>query len=225
MSGLTNGVTAMSSIELVELINSVRTQEGKPELAHADFMKRLKAHPGIDAGRFSGVYIGGNGQERPCYFLPKRECDLMVMSESLEVQAKVYDRLATLEAGQRDPLALLPPEQRALVALMCENAEIKARQSQIEAKQVEQGEAIKRIEVKQSAFENGHSFFTAIGFCALRDIKLSLRDMQRLGRRAGAISRKKGVPIDKVRDARYGMVNSYHEETLTQALNEIHGGM
>jgi ORF6N domain len=124
-----------------------------------------------------------------------------------------------------DPLAALPPEQRALVQLMCENAEIKARQAQIEVKQAEQGESIKRIEAKQSAFENGHSFFTAIGFCALRDIKLSLRDMQKLGRRAGAISRKRRIPIDKVRDARYGMVNSYHEETLAQALNEIHGGM
>jgi hypothetical protein len=127
--------------------------------------------------------------------------------------------------GGFDQLAMLPPEQRALVQLMCENAEIKARQTQIEVKQSEQAEAIKRIEVKQSAFENGHSFFTAVAFCALREIKLSMRDLQRLGRKAGAISRKKDIPIDKVRDVRYGMVNSYHEETLTQALNEIHGGM
>lgn len=88
----------MSSVELVAVINDMR-EEDRAEIAHADFMKKVKAHPAIDAGKFSGVYKGGNGQDRPCYYLPKRECELMVMSESLAVQAKVYDRLAEKEAG------------------------------------------------------------------------------------------------------------------------------
>ncbi|MET3132891.1 hypothetical protein AAKU55_003172 [Oxalobacteraceae bacterium GrIS 1.11] len=90
--------TTMSSMDIVNVINAER-EPGSAELAHADFMKRVKAHPGIDAGKFSGVYLGGNGQQRPCYHLPKREAELMVMSESLKVQTRVYDRLAAIESG------------------------------------------------------------------------------------------------------------------------------
>jgi hypothetical protein len=235
MSQLTITIATMSSLEIVEVINEERKADAEAvgtryvPLRHDNFLAKIEAHPGIMSPKFLGhIEIPGpNGGVRKskCYHLPKREAELMVMSESLKVQTRVYDRLAALEGSRQDPLAALPPEHRALVALMCENAEIKARQAQIEAKQNEQADAIKRIEIKQSAFEDGHSFFTAVAFCALREIKLSLRDMQRLGRRAGSISRKKGIPIDKVRDARYGVVNSYHEESLAQALSEIHGGM
>lgn len=93
---MTTTAATMSSVELVDLINSMR-EEGKAELAHSDFLKKVEKVLGKDAGKFSSVYMGGNGQERPCYRLPKRECELMAMSESYAVQAKVYDRMTELE--------------------------------------------------------------------------------------------------------------------------------
>lgn len=89
----------MSSVELVAIINDMR-EAGRAELRHDHFMAKIEKHPGIDAPKFRGVYLGGNGQERPCYNLPRRECELMIMSESQLVQTKVYDRLAELEAAQ-----------------------------------------------------------------------------------------------------------------------------
>jgi len=86
-----NGVKTMSSVEIVEVINALRTT-GKPTLRHDNFMARIEGHPGIDGLRYKGVYLGANGEQRQCYYLPKREAELMVMSESLEVQTKVYDR-------------------------------------------------------------------------------------------------------------------------------------
>jgi len=88
----------MSSVEIVEVINAMRGP-GKAELRHADFMEKVRTHPGISERNFSFTYFDPNGQERPCYYLPKREAELMVMSESLEVQTKVYDRLTELEAA------------------------------------------------------------------------------------------------------------------------------
>ena len=82
----------MSSVEIVEVINTMR-KPGSAVLAHYDFIKKLEAHPGIAHGNFSGGYFDPDGQVRPCYYLPKREAELMVMSESLDVQTKVYDRL------------------------------------------------------------------------------------------------------------------------------------
>lgn len=89
----------MSSVELVDVINNAR-ELGRAELAHFTFLTKIEKVFGGDAKKFLGVYLGANGQERPCYHLPKRECQLMVMSESYVVQAKVYDRMAEMEAGQ-----------------------------------------------------------------------------------------------------------------------------
>ena len=86
------GVLTMSSVEIVDVINAMRGP-GKAELRHDDFLRKLRTHPGIEARNFSGFYVGGNGKQEPCYYLPKREAELMVMSEvfpksgeSLEVQ-------------------------------------------------------------------------------------------------------------------------------------------
>lgn len=170
---------------------------------------------------------GRGGHNRKDYHLTLDMAKELAMVERNEKgkQARQYFIECERKLKVGDPLATLPPEHRALVQLLCESAEIKARQSEIEATQAQQKDSIKRIEAKQSAFENGHSFFTVVGFCALREIKLGMKDMQCLGRRAGKVSREKGIPIDKVRDVRYGVVNSYHEDTLVEALSQIHGGM
>lgn len=103
MNAIMKGVPTMSSLEIVDVINEERRAEAAggefTVLRHDHFMAKIEKHPGIDAPNFRGVYLGGNGQQRPCYHLSKREAELMVMSESLKVQTRVYDRLAALEFG------------------------------------------------------------------------------------------------------------------------------
>jgi hypothetical protein len=90
---------AMSSVELVDIINEHRPEDSK-ELRHDNFMVKIEKHPGIDWPKFLGKYKDRTGRTLKCYYLPKREAALMVMSESLEVQTRVYDRMITLsEAG------------------------------------------------------------------------------------------------------------------------------
>jgi len=88
----------MSSVEIVDVINAMRGP-GKAELRHDNFIVKLEGHPGITHLNFQGSYFDPTGRELKCYYLPKREAELMVMSESLEVQTKVYDRLTELEAS------------------------------------------------------------------------------------------------------------------------------
>jgi hypothetical protein len=223
MSALTISAPTMSSIELVEIINAARGD--KKQMRHDTFMAKLEKHPAIAHQNFLASYKDSTGRTLKCYQLPEREAKLMVMSESLEVQARVYDRMAAFEAAAIDPLAGLPADQRALIAVMVDNAVIKAKQSEQDAIQAAHGESIKRIEAKQSAIENGASFFTVIGYGAFRGIKFTLTDAAALGRRASALSKAKGIAIDKVRDPRFGEVNSYHESMLEQALADMHGGM
>lgn len=93
-------VATLSSLELVEIINSLRPA-GSAELRHDNFMAKIEKHPGIESPKFLGhiKVPGPNGgfRQSKCYKLPKRECELMVMSESLEVQTKVYDRMVELQ--------------------------------------------------------------------------------------------------------------------------------
>lgn len=143
MNDLVNNAPTMSSIELVEVINSMR-EEGRAELTHSDFLKKVEKVLGKDAGKFSSIYRDSMNREKPCYRFPKREASLMVMSESYEVQAKVYDRMAELEAKTPaiDPMQMLsdPAAMRGLLLTYTE-------------KVLELEDSVKALEPKAQAFD------------------------------------------------------------------------
>jgi hypothetical protein len=85
-----NGELTMSSLAIVELINAKRSA-GSKVLLHKNFLAKLESHPSIDSAKFLAEYQDSTGRTLKCYFLPERERHLMVMSESLAVQAAVYD--------------------------------------------------------------------------------------------------------------------------------------
>ncbi len=116
----------MTSLELVDFINSQRG-EWEPELRHADFLAKVPRVLGGDERKFSSVYIGGNGQERPCYAFPKREACLMAMSYSYELQARVFDRMTQLEQVAADQR--IPKTYGDALRLAADQAEEIARQN------------------------------------------------------------------------------------------------
>lgn len=91
-----DSVATMSSLELVEIINSLRPS-GSAELQHKSLLAKIEKHPGIDSAKYFAQYKDSTGRSLKCYHLPKRECELLVMAESLEVQTKVYDRMVELQ--------------------------------------------------------------------------------------------------------------------------------
>lgn len=197
---------------------------GSPHDAVLKTVRRLVAE-GVVSANETPYKNEQNGQTYAQFSLSFRDTMVVVSGYSSELRAKIIDRWQELEAGAADPLAALPAEQRALVALMVDNAAIKAQQA-AQALQIEaQADSIKRIEAKQSAFANGAAFFTVIGYGVHRGISFGLTDAAALGRAAGKLSREAGIAIDKVSDPRFGKVNSYHESMLDAALIKLHGGM
>jgi len=167
----------------------------------------------------------GNNTVEVLYLIGKRDSYVVVAQLSPEFTARLVDRWQELEAAVADPLAGLPADKRALIGVMIENEAIKKEQAAQAAQIASQAEAIKRIESKQSAFEDGASYFTVIGFGVHRGISFGLTDAAVLGRAAAKLSKEKGIAVDKVRDPRFGSVNSYHESMLEAALTKLHGGM
>ena len=95
---LVNDVETISSIELVEYINTTR----KPEqsiLSHRHFIEKLPKVLGLDSTVENSTvvtdaeYVKSNGVKaiRTIAILQKREAMLMAMSYSYELQARVYD--------------------------------------------------------------------------------------------------------------------------------------
>lgn len=106
-----NPTVTMTSLELVDYINSQRGQD-EAQLSHSDFLKKVPLVLGKDAGNFSSIYKDSMNRDKPCYRFPKREACLMAMSYSYELQAKVFDRMTALEEQQR----VIPPQQKARAA-------------------------------------------------------------------------------------------------------------
>ena len=94
-------IVSMSSIELVEFINSKREQ-GQPILTHKNLMAKVPRVLGADqSAKFSADYTDSRSRSQKCFIFPKREACLIAMSYSYELQALVFDRMTALEDRER----------------------------------------------------------------------------------------------------------------------------
>jgi hypothetical protein len=109
-----NNEVTMSSIEILEIINEARKVEAERTglkwiyLRHDNFMSKVPKVLGEEnAPKFLGTQKYGNNNSRQVYNLPQREAFLMVMSESYELQAKLYDAYQK----QREQIQSINPNQ------------------------------------------------------------------------------------------------------------------
>ena len=109
-----NNEVTMSSIEILEIINEARKVESERTglkwiyLRHDNFMSKVPKVLGEEnAPKFLGTQKYGNNNSRQVYNLPQREAFLMVMSESYELQAKLYDAYQK----QREQIQSINPNQ------------------------------------------------------------------------------------------------------------------
>lgn len=186
---------------------------------------RFEIQPFDTAGGKQSREIAELNEQQSALLLSYMRNSEIVRSFKKALIRDFFNMRAQLRTAPADPLAGLLPEQRAMVSLMVEQAAMKAVQAQLVTTQATQQEKIERIEAKQSAFENGAAFFTVIGYGQLRGLKFSVTEASALGRKAATLSKAAGIAVDKVRDPRFGQVNSYHESMLDKALEVLYGGL
>lgn len=88
---------------------------------------------GADESTFGSVYKGGNGEDRRCYVLPKRECLILASGYNVRLRAAVIDRWAELEVQQAPKLPATYAEALRLAADQAERIEAQALQIEQQA--------------------------------------------------------------------------------------------
>jgi len=194
----------MSSREIAELVVS----------SHDSVLKTVRSlsEKGLVLPNETSYVHPQNGQTYPEFLLSFRDTMLVASGYSAELRAKIIDRWQELENAT--PQKTLTPAE-ALHQMTGFMVEQERRVAVIEDK-------VKRIEANQQAFDEGLKRFTVVGFFVFRGLPaLSLTDTAQFGKRAAALSRERGVLIDRVRDPRFGLVGSYHEDILQAVLDEF----
>lgn len=75
---------------------------------HADVMRDIRntlEQAEIGESKFAGTYTDSQNKARPCYLLPRRECDLVISGYSVKYRLAIIDRWHELEARPQ-PVAL-----------------------------------------------------------------------------------------------------------------------
>lgn len=210
----------MSSVDLVALINKIRKEENPTSavLRHNDFMAKILKVLGAEAARrFSHSYIGADNTSRPCYNLPKRECHLMVMSESYKVQAAVYDRMEALEAQLAPKIGERKISDPVLAALV----ETLIRLDQVEQEHLRLTENQKHIESRIDQISTAVNYFTILGWCKHNGVTVSLNSASAMGKRASKECRKRNIEISVIPDPRFGQANTYPKSLLDELFGDI----
>lgn len=148
--------------------------------------------------------------------IPESDVYSLVFSSSLP-NAKAFKSWLTKEVipqiRKTGSYAMKPMTQLEIAKLSLEKL------IELEERTVKNEEAIAKITAKQTAFEEGLSYFTVLGYGAYKGITIDLSTAQKIGREAAKLSKEKGVPIDRTKDARFGMVNNYHERVLDEVVS------
>jgi len=185
-----------------------------------DADKMLKELHLEDLLKFEGVYLGGNGEERRCLKLPKRETMILVSGYSVELRARIIDRWMELEGATVRPMSpaeILIAQGQAMLVLETE-------QAALAAKQIEQDAKIAETERRLNQIETASDWFTCIGYARwAKGESINNGDASRLGRRATKRCKELGVEPGTVPDPRFGIVYQYPKAILDTVWEELFG--
>lgn len=124
---LNNNQKTISSIELCELINKIRKEEGvKAELRHNDLLTKISEELEEISEKFRSSYTDSMNRQKPCYSLPQKEALQVIASESKRVRRRLIDEIERLtlennQLQQEQPQFKLPQNYKeALIELVAQ---------------------------------------------------------------------------------------------------------
>lgn len=126
---------------------------------------------------------------------------------------EVQERLITFQLKAKDVLAAAFVENKPTLIEDVLIAQLEAMK-EVKLKQAEQEESIKQLAAKIETHPK--DFFSIAGYASLCGFRIDISKANLLGRKATKLSRNYGVEMGKVKDPRFGQVNTYHLDILKE---------
>ena len=209
MNELMNNEVNMTSLEVVELVNKLRKEEGNEKIKeHKTLMRDIRNELetlkslGIDNGYnfvlVENGYIDKKGEKRPCYKITKQGIMQMLNKESVYVRYKTQQYIEALENKIKEQQTLLNPSYA--IADPIKRAE-RWIEEQKEKLMIEQERDQLQIELDESK-----DYYSIKRVAFANNISWKEIDWRKLKRE----SHLQGKDVVKIFDANYGEVNTYH---------------
>lgn len=126
---------------------------------------------------------------------------------------KAWEQFDVLEESYFNPRPALCMEDM-LIAQLQQMKELRLKQERMETEQRRQAQQIREIEAKVET--SPRDYYSIAGYASLRGVKVDVSRARMFGVKAAKLSRKNGYGVGKVRDTRFGEVNTYHLDILKE---------
>ena len=158
------------------------------------------------AKELSMVEKNDKGKEARKYFI---ECEKIAKQ-----QAKPMSTLELMAYSVK----ILQEQEAKVLRIEAEQRDMSIKQLSIATKQVETDNKIRLIEAKVTT--SNSDYYSVSGYASLKGHRhLDVRRANLIGRLAAKLSREYDIEVGKVKDERYGHVNTYHIDILNEAFN------
>lgn len=182
------GILELATLTTAEVMDSrdIAKLTGKEHGHVCRDISKMFEEMEIDQSSFGSVYRAGNGEDRKCYLLPKRECLILASGYNVKLRAAIIDRWTELESSK--PKLTILDYARELIASHEREAATLAEKKDllVELDRSKEYASIKRME-------------------KLWKRKFAWQKLK-------AQSTEAGIEIKQVFDQNYGNVNAYRED-------------
>ena len=207
-----NQTLTMSSREIAQLTNS----------EHANTLKTIRKliSEGVVSGNETQYRHSQNGQMYPEFNLDYRNTMVVVSGYSAKLRAAIIDRWQELERGQQqqDPALILAHK---VIEQAAQIEHLEKTKAQINDKRTatlmnKASQDAKKIKKLESQLQDQGSYLSLIAADLPQRVDTEMRSNVQSWRLLKRISEILGHEIVKVKDPRYGEVNTYHIDVIEE---------
>lgn len=166
----------------------------------------------IDAETPTGGKIQREDYKLTAHFAKKLSCK--GHGEKAEMAREYFTRVEEKAKEMAIDYKSLSPELQRLYAIFESQAKMELRQKKQEEEMRQMQEKVKLLDAKVTTHDE--NYFTVAGYASLRGLNIDVNKANMLGRKASKLSKEYGYDVAKVKDSRYGTVNSYHVDILKE---------
>lgn len=152
VAGQTVGQAATARISVVQTMSSREIAEltGKSHTNVCRDIRNMLKTLGLDQLKFESVYLAGNGEQRRCFNLPKRETLILVSGYNVQMRARIIDRWQELEQQAQQPAMALNDPAFLRTTLLAYTERVIELESTV-SKQLPKVKALDRIATAQGS--------------------------------------------------------------------------